>query len=77
VLAATVVGVFLVLLVVQRILKSDPTALGNGLYLHLYNGLYVDVYITRLLQRFWPSPPADMGSPPAPFATIPGTRGGS
>ncbi len=77
VLAATVVGVFLVLLVVQRILKSDPTALGKGLYLHLYNGLYVDVYITRMLQRVWPSPPADMGSPPAPFATIPGTRGGS
>ncbi len=78
-LAATVVGVFLVLLVVQRILKTDPAALGKGLYLHLYNGLYVDVYITRLLQRVWPSPPADTGAgaPPAPFATIPGTRGGA
>ncbi len=77
ILAATVVGVFVVLLVVQQILKADPAALGKGLYLHLYNGLYVDVYITRLLQRVWPSPPTDAGAPPAPFATIPGTRGGS
>lgn len=75
VLALTVVGVFLVLLVLQQALKYAPAALGGGLYLHLYNGLYIDIYITRLLQRVWPSPKPTPGAPPAPFATVP-TYGG-
>lgn len=26
--------------------------------MHLHNGLYIDVYITLLLQRVWPAPPS-------------------
>ncbi|AGA91637.1 NADH:ubiquinone oxidoreductase subunit 5 (chain L)/multisubunit Na+/H+ antiporter, MnhA subunit [Thioflavicoccus mobilis 8321] len=72
-LALAVVGVFLVLLVLQQVLKYTPASLGDGIYMHLYNGLYIDVYITRLLQRVWPSPPPEPGSPPAPFARVPST----
>jgi NAD(P)H-quinone oxidoreductase subunit 5 len=68
--ASVVVGVFLVLLVVQQLLKYAPAKLGDGLYIHLYNGLYIDVYITRLLQRLWPSPVTQPLVPPAPFATL-------
>ena len=57
-LAMIVVGVFLVLLVVQQRLKQIRSRRGEAVYVHLYNGLYIDVYITRLLQRIWPAPPA-------------------
>ena len=66
-LALVVVGIFLSLLMLQQVLKYAPAALGEGLYMHLYNGLYIDVYITRLLQRVWPAP--IRGSRPSPFAT--------
>jgi NAD(P)H-quinone oxidoreductase subunit 5 len=75
VLALAVVGVFFSLLVLQQVLKHAPAALGDGLYLHLYNGLYIDVYITRLLQRVWPSPAPQPGTPPAPFAPVPSHGG--
>jgi len=74
-LAVAVVGVFFALLVLQQLLKHAPAVLGDGLYMHLYNGLYIDVYITRLLQRVWPSPVPQPDTPPAPFATAP-SRGG-
>jgi NAD(P)H-quinone oxidoreductase subunit 5 len=74
-MALAVVGVFLGLLVLQQVLKSAPTALGDGLYLHLYNGLYIDVYITRLLQRVWPSPTPQPVTPRAPFAPVPSHGG--
>ena len=69
-LALATVAVFLALLVLQQVLKHTPAALGDGLYMHLYNGLYIDVYITRLLQRMWPSPTLQPDTPPAPFATV-------
>jgi NAD(P)H-quinone oxidoreductase subunit 5 len=56
VLAAVIFCAFLGLLLLQAVLKYAPAALGAGLYMHLYNGLYIDVYITRLLQRLWPAP---------------------
>lgn len=70
-LALAVVGVFLGLLILQQVLKHAPAALGEGFYLHLYNGLYIDVYITRWLQRVWPSPTPQPDRPPAPFAKVP------
>ncbi len=69
-LAATIVGVFLALTVLQQLLKYAPAKVGEGFYLHLYNGLYIDVYFTRLLQRVWPSPVTQPATPPAPFATL-------
>jgi NAD(P)H-quinone oxidoreductase subunit 5 len=70
-LAAATVAEFLALLVLQQLLKHAPQALGDELYLHLYNGLYIDVFITRLLQRVWPTPMPGPERPPAPFATVP------
>ncbi len=74
-LALAIIVVFLALTVLQQILKHAPASLGDGFYLHLYNGLYIDVYITRLLQRVWPSPTPQPVTPPAPFATIPSHGG--
>ena len=67
-LAFVIVGVFLTLLMLQKFLKYGPAVLSEGLYMHLYNGLYIDVYITRLLQRVWPSPAPIQGDLPTPFA---------
>lgn len=72
-LAFVIVGVFLTLLMLQKILKYAPTPLLEGLYMHLYNGLYIDVYITRLLQRVWPAP--IHSTRPSPFF-IDKTHGG-
>ena len=72
-LAMAIVLVFLALLVLQQVLKHRPAALGEGLYVHLYNGLYIDVYITRMLQRVWPSPIPSPEIQPAPFAPVPTT----
>jgi NAD(P)H-quinone oxidoreductase subunit 5 len=69
-LALGIVLVFLALLVFQQVLKHDPAALGEGLYMHLYNGLYIDVYITRMLQRVWPSPTPVPDVQPAPFSPV-------
>ena len=67
-LSLVIVGIFLALLMLQEILKYAPATLGEGLYMHLYNGLYIDVYITRLLQWVWPSPAPIQSSLPTPFA---------
>jgi NAD(P)H-quinone oxidoreductase subunit 5 len=72
-LAVTIVCVFLALLMLQKMLKYAPPALVEGLYMHLYNGLYIDVYITRLLQRVWPAP--IHSTRPSPFATEKSTEG--
>ncbi len=71
VLGATIIAVFLALFVLQRLLRVAPATLGEAFYLHLYNGLYIDVFITRLLQRAWPTPMPQPEGPPAPFATVP------
>lgn len=70
-LALLIVLVFLALSVLQQVLKHNPAALGDGLYMHLYNGLYIDVYITRMLQRLWPSPTPIPETEPAPFSPVP------
>jgi NAD(P)H-quinone oxidoreductase subunit 5 len=53
-LVALTVAVFLGLLQLQQRLKSGHSRLSDAIYVHLYNGLYIDVYITRMLQRVWP-----------------------
>ena len=55
-LALTVVAVFMLLFVVQEILRCQPAMLGRSVWVHLYNGLYIDVYFTRMLQKVWPAP---------------------
>ncbi|HEY9202302.1 MAG TPA: NADH-quinone oxidoreductase subunit L [Gammaproteobacteria bacterium] len=56
IMAMLVIGVFAGLLLMQRTLKSDHSALREKMYMHLYNGFYIDVYLTRVLQRIWPVP---------------------
>ncbi len=55
-MAALVVIFFLFLLVLQHIFRNAKGRAWEATYVHLYNGLYVDVYITRMLQKFWPVP---------------------
>jgi NAD(P)H-quinone oxidoreductase subunit 5 len=55
-LSVVIVGIFLALLVLQHVFRYVRSPLTEAVYMHLYNGLYIDVYITRLLQRVWPSP---------------------
>ena len=50
------IAVFVGLLLLQLTLKSSRSPLRETIYVHLYNGLYIDVYITRMLQRIWPAP---------------------
>jgi NAD(P)H-quinone oxidoreductase subunit 5 len=51
-----IIAVFIGLLLSQQALKSSRSQWREVLYVHLYNGLYIDVYITRMLQRIWPAP---------------------
>ncbi len=55
-LIVLIIALFVGLLTLQQRLKSAPAAQRETLYMHLYNGLYIDVYITRILQRIWPAP---------------------
>jgi len=55
-LAALVVAVFVALMVLQVTFSQRRTPLTEAWYVHLYNGLYIDVYMTRWLQRLWPGP---------------------
>ncbi len=50
------IAAFAGLMLMQQYIKASSSSLRERLYLHLYNGLYIDVYITRLLQRLWPAP---------------------
>ncbi|MCF7984517.1 MAG: NADH-quinone oxidoreductase subunit L [Thiohalocapsa sp.] len=53
-LSLAVVGVFVALIVLQHGFDSLPTRLRQAMHVHLYNGLYVDVLVTRLINRAWP-----------------------
>lgn len=56
-LSLAVVMVFVLLLLIQQLLRHAAGSPRVGtLYVHLYNGLYIDVFFTRILQRLWPSP---------------------
>jgi NAD(P)H-quinone oxidoreductase subunit 5 len=58
-LAIVITGVFLSLWMAQQAFKNMASPWKERLYIHLYNGLYIDVFITRILQRLWPSPRVD------------------
>lgn len=49
-------AVFAGLLLLQQALKNGRSAWRDAMYIHLYNGFYIDVYFTRMLQRIWPTP---------------------
>jgi NAD(P)H-quinone oxidoreductase subunit 5 len=55
-LVVLIIAVFAGLLLLQDAFKSGRWPSRHSLYIHLYNGLYIDVYITRVLQRVWPAP---------------------
>jgi NAD(P)H-quinone oxidoreductase subunit 5 len=66
-LLALVAVVFLGLSYFQSVLIYGPPAPWLlGLYVHLYNGLYTDMPVERLVYRVWP----------ARFRDLPGRRGG-
>jgi NAD(P)H-quinone oxidoreductase subunit 5 len=56
VLVPLTIAAFVGLLLMQQFIKAARSDLRDRLYMHLYNGLYIDVFITRLLQRVWPAP---------------------
>jgi len=55
-MVAMVILVFIALLLIQQAMKSGHSPLRDALYIHLYNGFYIDVFLTRVLQRIWPTP---------------------
>lgn len=55
-LTAATVTVFLLLLVFQQLFRFTATPLAEAVYVHLYNGLYIDTVVTRALNRLWPTP---------------------
>jgi NAD(P)H-quinone oxidoreductase subunit 5 len=55
-LVILIIVVFAGLLLIQQSFKSGRSPLRQSVYVHLYNGLYIDVFITRVLQRIWPAP---------------------
>ncbi|MBK1733467.1 NADH-quinone oxidoreductase subunit L [Thiococcus pfennigii] len=54
VLSLAVVAVFVALILVQHLFTRIPGPLRQAIHVHLYNGLYVDVAVTRLIVRLWP-----------------------
>jgi len=56
--------VFLGLITLQHLFTRLHNPLRQAIQAHLYNGLYVDVLVTRLMVRVWPvrRPPAPAGS---------------
>lgn len=54
-LVLLVVAVFAALLWLQASFNQRRSPGLEAWYVHLYNGLYIDVFITRWLQRFWPA----------------------
>jgi NAD(P)H-quinone oxidoreductase subunit 5 len=55
-LVIMIIAVFAGLLLIQHAFKSGRSPGRDKFYMHLYNGFYIDVYLTRILQRIWPSP---------------------
>ncbi len=56
VLVPIIVAAFASLLFMQQYIKNARSEHHDRLYMHLYNGLYIDVLITRLIQHIWPAP---------------------
>jgi NAD(P)H-quinone oxidoreductase subunit 5 len=57
-LSTAIVAVFAGLITLQHLFTRLDRPLRQALQTHLYNGLYVDVLVTRLILRLWPMRPA-------------------
>ena len=55
-LSLAIVTVFVGLILVQHLFTRIRAPLRQAIQVHLYNGLYVDVLVTRLIVRLWPVP---------------------
>jgi NAD(P)H-quinone oxidoreductase subunit 5 len=55
-MAALVIVTFIALMFVQVAFTQRRSPMAETWYVHLYNGLYIDVLMTRWLQRLWPVP---------------------
>lgn len=55
-LGAAVIVVFVGLLLLQHLFTRLQGPLRQAIQIHLYNGLYVDILVTRLITRLWPAP---------------------
>jgi len=53
-LSIAIVTVFIGLITLQHLFTRLDRPLRQALQIHLYNGLYVDVLVTRLILRLWP-----------------------
>jgi len=53
-LALAILVVFIGLLLLQHLFTRINGPLRQAIQVHLYNGLYVDVLVTRLIVRLWP-----------------------
>ena len=54
---------FAILLIQQNLPNLVQYPIARRAYVHLYNGLYVDIPFSRLLQRFWPMQAAPCNQP--------------
>ncbi|MGB5830706.1 MAG: hypothetical protein WBG92_01770 [Thiohalocapsa sp.] len=57
-LSVAIITVFLGLITLQQLFSRLEQSLRQTLQIHLYNGLYVDVLVTRPILRLWPMRPA-------------------
>jgi NAD(P)H-quinone oxidoreductase subunit 5 len=66
-----VITVFVGLLLLQHLFTYLTGPLRQAIQVHLYNGLYVDILVTRLITRLWPAPsrPLAMATAPTSAAT--------
>ncbi|MBK1648324.1 NADH-quinone oxidoreductase subunit L [Rhabdochromatium marinum] len=55
-LGVAVVLVFVGLLLLQHLFGRLRGPVRQAIQVHLYNGLYVDILVTRLITRLWPAP---------------------
>ncbi len=53
-LSLAIIAVFVGLILLQHLFVRLSTPLRQAIQVHLYNGLYVDVMVTRLITRLWP-----------------------
>ena len=53
-LALAILAVFIGLILIQHLFSRLGTSWRQAIQVHLYNGLYVDVLVTRLILRLWP-----------------------
>ncbi|NEV62490.1 NADH-quinone oxidoreductase subunit L [Thiorhodococcus minor] len=53
-LAVAIPAVFVALLLLQHLFTRLQGPMREALQVHLYNGLYVDILVTRLIARLWP-----------------------